>query len=95
MKIEEQDGQLVCTLNGHFDTLQSQELEEALKARLKPSQAVVFEMHEVSYVCSGFLRVCVLVAKTAGAAQFKLRGLTPPIRRVFKMAGMSDLFQCE
>ena len=95
MKIDEGDGKVVCTLDGHFDTLQSQELEEALRARLKTPQAVVFEMQGVTYVCSAFLRVCVFVSKTVGTGRFTLLGVTPPIKRVFKMAGMSDLFDCE
>ncbi len=93
MKIEECDGKLVCTLEGHLDTAQSQKLEAELKSRLKPSVAVVFDMNAVTYVCSGFLRVCVMVAKVVGAQQFTLQGLTPPIRRVFKMAGMSELLE--
>ena len=95
MKIIECDGKLVCTLDGHFDTLQSQKLEEELKAHLKAPQAVVFEMQGVTYVCSAFLRVCISVAKIVGAGQFTLRGVTPPIKRVVKMAGMTDLFVCE
>jgi anti-anti-sigma factor len=95
MKIDEVDGKIVCTLGGHFDTLQSQELEEALKARLKTPQAVVFEMQDVTYVCSAFLRVCVFVSKIVGPGRYTLLGVTPPIKRVFKMAGMSDLFDRE
>lgn len=93
MEIRELDGKLVCTLVGHFDTVQSQKLEELLKARLSPPQAVVFEMQDVTYVCSAFLRVCVYVAKTVGAQSFALLDLAPPIRRVFKMAGLSTLFE--
>jgi len=95
MKIIECDGKLVCTLDGHFDTLQSQKLEDELKAHLKAPQAVVFEMQGVTYVCSAFLRVCISVAKIVGAGQFTLRGVTPPIKRVVKMAGMTELFVCE
>ncbi|MEI6393427.1 MAG: STAS domain-containing protein [Verrucomicrobiota bacterium] len=95
MKIEECDGRLVCTLEGHFDTAQSQELEATLKALLKPTQAVTFEMHGVTYVCSCFLRVCVIVSKAAGTGHFTLRGVAPPIKRVFKISGMSELFECE
>jgi anti-anti-sigma factor len=95
MSIDESDGRLVCTLEGHFDTAQSQRLEAELKARLKPSQAVTFDMQGVTYVCSNFLRVCVMVAKAAGAGHFRLLGVSPPIKRVLKMAGMSGLFECE
>ena len=93
MKIDECDGKLVCALDGHLDTVQSQKLEAELNPRLKPSLAVVFDMNAVTYICSGFLRVCIMVAKVVGARQFKLQGLTPPIRRVFMMAGMSDLLE--
>jgi anti-anti-sigma factor len=95
MRIDEIDGRLVCTLEGHFDTVQSQQLEAELKGRLKPAQAVAFDMQGVTYVCSNFLRVCVMVAKSAGAGHFRLQGVTPPIKRVLKMAGMSDLFECQ
>ncbi len=92
MNIKECDGRLVCTLEGHFDTVQSQKLETELKGRLTPQQPVAFEMQAVTYVCSAFLRVCFAAAKSAGAARFKLQGLTPPIKRVFMMAGISDWF---
>lgn len=95
MKIDDGDGKIVCTLDGHFDTLQSEALEVALKARLKTPQAVVFEMQDVTYVCSAFLRVCIFVAKIVGPGRFTLLGVTPPIKRVFKMAGMSDQFDRE
>jgi anti-anti-sigma factor len=95
MEIRELDGKLVCTLTGHFDTLQSQKLEELLKARLSPQQAVVFEMKDVTYVCSAFLRVCVYAAKTSGAQKFTLLDLAPPIKRVFKMAGLTSFFEVD
>lgn len=95
MEIKECDGKLICTLDGHFDTVRSQELETVLKVRLKAQQPVEFEMQGVTYVCSTFLRVCILVARTAGAGHFTIPGLTPPIKRVFMMAGLSELLGCE
>ncbi len=95
IQITEADGKLVCTLAGHFDTVQSQKLEALLKARLATPQPVTFAMAGVTYVCSAFLRVCLLAAKTAGVSHFAILGLTPPIKRVFKMAGMAELFTCE
>jgi anti-anti-sigma factor len=95
MEVRELDGKLVCTLVGHFDTLQSQKLEELLKARLSPTQPVIFEMKDVTYICSAFLRVCVYVAKTVSAQNYTLLDVAPPIKRVFKMAGLSPLFGLE
>jgi anti-anti-sigma factor len=95
MTFKESDGKLVCTFAGHFDTVRSQELEATLRQRLTAPQPVVFEMQDVTYVCSAFLRVCIFVAKTAGPGQFTLSGLTPPIKRVFMMAGLTGLFGCD
>lgn len=91
MTIEERDGRLVCVLDGHFDTLQSQKLEEGLKTRLASPMPVAFDMQAVTYVCSAFLRVCLFAAKTAGTGRFAMLGVTPPIKRVFMMAGLSGL----
>jgi anti-anti-sigma factor len=91
MRIDECDGRILCVLDGHFDTLQSVQLEQTLKARLVTPMPVTFDMQAVTYVCSAFLRVCLLAAKTAGAGQFALRGVTPTIKRVFMMAGLAGL----
>lgn len=91
MTISECGGRLVCVLDGHLDTLQSQKLDEALRARLSPAQPVSFDLSAVTYVCSAFLRVCLFAAKTAGSGNFAVLGVTPPIKRVFMMAGMAGM----
>jgi anti-anti-sigma factor len=91
MQIDDSQGHLQCLLEGHFDTVQSQQLEAALKPRLDGSQGVVFDLQAVTYVCSGFLRVCLSVARKVGADSFRMVGVTPPIKRVFMMAGMGEL----
>lgn len=93
MQIDERDGRLVCVLDGHFDTLQSQKLEAALKERLAAPVPVAFDMQAVTYVCSAFLRVCLFAARAAGAGRFTMLGVTPPIKRVFMMAGMDGLLE--
>ncbi|MHB1461528.1 MAG: STAS domain-containing protein [Armatimonadota bacterium] len=95
MEIKNVDGTLTCILNGQIDTLESQKLEAQLKEHISGQQPVSFDLQGVTYICSAFLRVCLYVAKTVGAANFSLVGLTPPIKRVFKMAGMSEIFNVE
>ena len=92
MEIKTLDGKLVCSLCGHFDTLESQKLDDLLKNHLTTTQPVVFEMKEVTYISSAFLRICICVSKKVGARNFTLNEPTPPIKRVFKMAGLSELF---
>ena len=65
MTINECDGRLVCVLEGHIDTLQSQKLDAELRGRLASSPRVTFDLGAVTYVCSAFLRVCLLAAKAA------------------------------
>lgn len=91
MRIDESAAGLSCVLEGHFDTVQSQQLEGALKPRLAAVAAVTFDLQAVTYVCSAFLRVCLSVAKATSAGHFRLVGLTPPIKRVFMMAGLGGL----
>ena len=95
MEIKTVDGTLICNLDGQIDTLESQKLEAILKEHIAGQQPVSFDLKSVTYICSAFLRVCLYVAKTVGAANFSLVGLTPPIKRVFKMAGMSEIFNVE
>lgn len=95
MQINESDGRITCVLAGHLDTLQSQKLEAALRGRVSPSMPLTFDLQAVTYVCSAFLRVCLLTAKTVGAGQFAIRGATPPIKRVFMIAGLNALLADE
>jgi len=95
MKITQGDDRLSCVLAGSIDTFKSQELEAALKSALEAVQPVSFDMQDVTYVCSAFLRVCIFVAKKVGRDNFRITGLTPPIKRVFMMAGIGDFFQSE
>ncbi len=95
MEIKECDGKLVCPLEGHFDTVRSQELEALLRAHPASAQAVEFQMQGVTYVCSAFLRVCVFTARSCGPGRFTLQGITPPIKRVFSIAGLSSLLGCD
>lgn len=95
MEIKSIDGSLICTLNGQIDTLESQKLEAMLKEHITTHQSVAFDLQNVTYICSAFLRVCLHVAKSVGAANFSLIELTPPIKRVFKMAGMCEIFNID
>ena len=91
MTIQESDGRLICLLDGHYDTLRCQSIEAGLKSNLAAPKPVTFDMHAVTYVCSAFLRVCLLASRLAGHGQFVIRGVTPPIKRVFLMAGLAEL----
>ena len=48
---------------------------------------VIFNLREVDYVASAFLRLCLKVCKTIGTGRFLLDGVSPEVKKVFKIAG--------
>ncbi len=84
-----------CTLEGHVDTLVSQQLSDELASVLSTQRPVTFDMSQVTYVCSAFLRVCLQTAKSVGAGLFHITGVTPAIKRVFMMAGLTEVLGIE
>ena len=84
-----ESNQLVCRFEGQLDTAACQEWGEALIKQVQAArQPVVFDLHGISYVASMFLRLCVQAAKEVGAGNFSLVNVTPPVKRVFMMAGL-------
>ena len=88
----------VFRLEGRLDVTTSSLLEERLKPLLKENkQRVVFDCSDLSYVSSAGLRVFIstlrnLSAKGGGIA---FANLTPPVKDLFHLAGLENLFLVE
>ncbi len=95
MLIEHHADGVRCTLEGHIDTVVSQQLDGELATALAEPKPVTLDLSEVTYICSAFLRVCLHTAKSVGEGQFHIIGVTPPIKRVFMMAGLADILGIE
>ena len=85
--------QLRCAFVGSLNTIKCLELEKELYARIRETKLpVVFDMKDVDFIASAFLRICLTVFKEAGD-RLKIINLQPAVLSVFKIAGFSNLIK--
>ena len=88
------EGALRCAFNGRLDTAASLTIEGDLLARVAEAGGpVVFDMAGVDYVCSAFLRLCVVMAKRPAA--FSMVHVEPAVKKVFKIAGFDGIMNIQ
>jgi anti-anti-sigma factor len=88
---DEMPERLTIAFHGRLDSAGCASLREALMsevARVPPTCSVRFDLSATDFVASAFLRLCIVTAKTVGAARFELIHLAPMVREVFAMAGL-------
>lgn len=82
------DEKLVCDFKGRLDTVNCSKWENELLDKVKESKIpVVFNLANVEYVASGFLRVCLQVSKLAGTGNLELINMSDYVRKVFTLSG--------
>jgi len=85
------DGVALCRIVGKIDALTGPDLQAAAGSAINGGHPrIIFDMREVTYISSAGLRVIVLTAKHAKAANGGLAvfGLQPAISEVFEIAGL-------
>ncbi len=81
------DEPLVIDLHGRMDTITCTAVEANILDQVRNAHGpVTFDMKEVDYVSSMFLRLCVKVILSAGEGNFALTHVHPEIKKVFKIA---------
>lgn len=85
---------LTCKFSGKMDTITSKEIEEQLGKKMveinveKSDLRVVFDMKDVEYIASSFMRICLATAKEVGEGSFSVINTKPIIKKTFKVAGL-------
>ena len=87
---------LTATFAGRLDTIAVQKLSEVIQVNLpvkdgKSEDKIVFNLKDVDYISSSFIRICVSVAKQAGPGQFSIAHCQPFIKKTFKISGLDDI----
>ncbi len=83
---------LICAFSGQMDTLTTASLTSEVTARAaEASGPVVFDLAEVEYVSSAFLRLCLQVGRQKGAGQLSLVHVRPQVLKVLKIAGFDKI----
>jgi anti-anti-sigma factor len=90
------DNEFTATFAGRLDTLAVQKLSEIIQVNLPAKEGnsgyrIVFNLKEVDYVASSFIRICVSVAKQAGTGQFSIVHCQPFIKKTFKISGLDEI----
>ena len=93
---EQSNGQLRVVLQGRLDTDNCGRLSEPLLEALRMAEPpVVFDLAEVPFVASSFLRICLQTIQLHGSGSLRLQHLDPSIRKVFKIAGLDGPIQLD
>jgi anti-anti-sigma factor len=91
-----ESGKLVCSFSGQIDTETTLSVEEELFEKINENEgSVVFDLKEVDYIASSFLRVCLRAAKMMGKDRFVIIQVAPPVKKVFKIAGFDKIMNIE
>lgn len=96
-----QDGKLVCTFQGSMNSAACSTLLEALDVLLQEfdsragATAIEFDMAEVPYMASPFLRLCKKASLKCGNANFRMTHVQQSVKDVLKIAGIENLWAVE
>ncbi len=71
------------TASGHSTTV--------TQAPSSPITQILFDLGQVDYVSSGFMRLCVQTAKQMQQGSFRIINTKPLVMKVFKVAGLDEL----
>jgi anti-sigma B factor antagonist len=87
-------GVALCRIAGKIDAVSGPSLQAAAASAIDAGNPrIIFDMREVAYISSAGLRVIVLTAKHAKAANGGLAvfGLQPAISEVFEITGLGTV----
>lgn len=94
VEYEETDALLRCIFSGRLDTLGCQAFESGLQNRIRRARGgVEFDLANVFYVSSSFLRLCIQTAKDRAATGFVLVNPSPDVQKVLMIAGLDKLMK--
>jgi len=79
---------LVCIFSGKLDSAECLIWEPELTKKVtEAGKPVVFDLKDVDYIASSFLRICIHVPKIIGNENLSLINVSPHVKKVFKLAG--------
>ena len=88
------DNQLSCILSGKIDSLNSSAVENEISENIKEDiTSVVFDLQEVDYISSAFLRIVIKLVKALGRDNFVISNVQPSVMKVFKIANLTEIIK--
>ena len=88
------NGVLHCQFSGKLDTLKTQTIDIELKEKLTDEvKEVKFDLAQIEYISSSFLRICIATLRHTGKEQFKIINVSPTVLKVFQIANLTEIIQ--
>ena len=94
---EETSDTIYCRFSGDINSIACTDVSTVLAEHLddvltrKPGICVRFDLKETRYICSSFLRLCLLYCKKAGKEHFRIENASEDIKKIFGIAGLNEL----
>lgn len=87
---------LHCNFSGRMDSPASMEAEKIVLQKLAELTAkteaqelnIVFNLTDVDYIASAFIKICIQAAKSTERGKFSIINTNPFVMKIFKMAGL-------
>ncbi|WOO41401.1 STAS domain-containing protein [Rubellicoccus peritrichatus] len=96
VQIQSGDNTLVCAFIGPMNAERCNQVQKQIEESIESSGLpVVFDMKEVEFAASSFLRIVLTVNKKVGRERFQVVNVDPKVKKVFKMSGIWDALKLE
>ena len=93
---------LFCKFSGRLDTLNCVSLSEEMQNKLQElkqgqtekdqlEEKIHFDMKDVTYISSSFIRICLHTFQQSKKGNFSLINSNPFVKKTFKIAGLDEL----
>ncbi|MEI6574710.1 MAG: STAS domain-containing protein [Bacteroidota bacterium] len=87
--------EISLAFSGRMDTMAVANLNETIAAETvmlerKPEDKIVFDLQNVDYIASSFIRICLVYAKQAGEGNFSIANCQPFVKKIFKISGLDE-----
>lgn len=88
-----EEGVLRCIFSGRIDTEAAVKIEnELFDAVIKSKDPVIFDLKDVDYVSSAFLRICVKAARASHGTRITIINASRSVAEVYKQTGLDRIF---
>lgn len=86
---------LTCSLEGRLGADNAEELSKIIHDKIDEYKnddlKIIFNLRDVDYIASSFIRICVATAKQLQKGYFSISNTNPMIIKVFKIAGLDEI----
>ncbi|HJO92809.1 MAG TPA: STAS domain-containing protein [Victivallales bacterium] len=83
-----ENGKVICHFTARkMDFITTRDCEDSVLRSIKDAESVVFDLAEVAYISSSFLRLCLIASKEM-KGKMSIVNVAKSVLNVFKLAGM-------